>query len=322
MKNEQQDLRVILFSCQAISKTYIHKYSGISKDNNLMTKQFCENIFDYLNFLNNSNIEKNLISTGKFIEDWIRSSCSQMEIWYDNLKNLSEENSDLENKTKSLENNIHNISVVNEEKNILERKLTQKIHELQEENKILNDDVLALEQQCDKLVNDYKQVRNEIKKKLEEIGDLKHEIRELNNSNLKINNIIKDKENNQSYTNYQIQALEDRIIIISKEKKNLENLINRISKCHPMKEMVKLVNDMLNNYENISQLEREKNKIEESYKNLENKLQENNSISNVIGSNSDLIITQVKIEKENLRNLLEDLEKKLSKNLFLFYYFQ
>ncbi len=352
LKQELQEMRVLAFSTQAIAKTYINKFYSSSKgpNNSLISKQFTENIREYFDYINNNNNnynssynknfgnnkEKNMIQTLKFLEDYTRTVGSEMEMWFDKLKNYSEENKEFLNKIKSLEQTIHNTSLINEEKIILERKLNQNVFELKEENKSLNEDIQSLEQQCEKLVSDYKQVRNELKKKLEEIGDLKHEIRESNNSNLKLNGILKDKENNVSFLNFQIMALEDRIVIISKEKKNLENLIERVCKSHPAKEIQKLTNELLTIYDCISQLERDKSKIEQSLKNLESQnLNNNNNANNyntentlnknmnLKDNNGEVFSLQMKIEKDSLRKTIEDLEKKISnsfdiKNYLLF----
>lgn len=345
LKQELQEIRVLAYSTQAIAKTYINKFhpitNNISNTNNycLLTKQFSENIKDYFDYINsnlnnnnNNNYnsfdkEKNFVQILKFLEDYTRAVSSEMEIAYDKLKSLSDENKDFLAKIKSLELSLHNMSLTNEEKNNTERKQNQIIFELKEENKNLSEDVLALEQQCEKLVSDYKQVRTELKKKLEEIGDLKHENRESNNANLKLNGILKEKENNISLLNFQVAALEDRIVIISKEKKCLEGLIDKVSKSHPVKEIQKIVNEMLTVYDNLSQLERDKAKLEQSLKNIE--MQELNSTNNLhnqidskhSGNNNELVSMQVKIEKESLKNAVEDLNIKISKILILRNYF-
>jgi len=334
IKQEFQELRVIAYSTQAIAKTYINKFYSSNKEpiNSIITKQFADNIKDYFEFLNknansnnayssnnyvnnstnnNNQKELNVIQTLKFLEDYTRAISSEMEICYDKLRNFTEENKDFISKIKSLEQDMHNMSLNREEKNIVERKLNQNLFELKEENKALNEDVQTLEQQCEKLVNDYKQVRIELKKKLEEIADQKHELRESNNENLKLNGNLKEKENMLKYQNFQIIALEDRIVIISKEKKTLENLIERISKSHPAKEMQKVVNEMLTIYDNISQLERDKAKIEQNLKNIE--LNINNPDGGNSEKNNDTLSMQVKIEHDNLRNLIEDLNRKISK---------
>jgi len=342
LKQEKQEIRVLAYSTQAIAKTYINKFyqaAGKENINNLLlTKQFTESIKDYFDFINNMNLnsfnsnslinqkEKLLIQVLKFLEDYTRSVSSEMEIAYDKLKGLSEENKDFLEKIKALEQSLHNQTLANEEKNMHERKQNQSLFEQKEENKALTEDIQALEQQCEKLVSDYKQVRNELKKKLEEIGDLKHELREASNAQLKLNGTVKDKENNVSFLNFQVVALEDRIVLISKEKKNMENLVDKVCKSHPAKEMQKIVNEMLTVYDCFSQLERDKAKLEQSLKNL--KLQSFNNINNIQdvdifntgNSNKELVSMQVKIEKENLRSAIEDLNGKISKNMFKILY--
>ena len=134
--------------------------------------------------------------------------------------------------------------------------------------------------------------------------------------------------------NFQVVVLEDRIGLISKEKKNLENLVDKVSKSHPAKEMQKIVNEMLTFYDGVSQLERYKAKMEQSMKNIDlqsfnrfndnvgnlnnNNLDMNNNSSKSCG-NAEFVWIQVKIEKENLRSAIEDLNIKISKiiNLIL-----
>lgn len=350
LKQELQEIRVQAYSTQAIAKTYINKFYPAAKENynQLLTKQFSESIKDYFDFINNNNNntnnnynnatlslnnfssnplkekERNFSNVLKFLEDYTRSVSSEMELAHEKLKSLSEENKDFLSKIKSLEQSLHNQALTSEEKSVLERKQNQNIFELKEENKALCEDVQALEQQCEKLLSDYKQLRNELKRKLEEIGDLKHELREANNSNLKLSGVLKEKETNVSFLSFQVAALEDRIVLISKEKKNLESLVEKLSKSHPAKETLKIVNEMLTVYDALSQLERDKAKLEQSLKNLE--LQSFSGLNNNVNSNygnnlnsdgnkkgnAELISMQVRIEKENLKSAIEDLNGKIS----------
>ena len=61
-----------------------------------------------------------------------------------------------------------------------------------------------MESQCERLVNDFKGVRADLKNKLEENGDLKHEIREHISTNGKLSVQLKEKDANNIYLNYQI----------------------------------------------------------------------------------------------------------------------
>ena len=308
------EIRVIAYSAKSISKTLINKIFCIPKENNFISNLFQFDIKEFSNFLNDFEKNKNLTSIMKFIENWIRSSCTEMEIWYDKQINLFNENFEYSNKIKTLENNLQDLTLNNQEKYFIQRKLNQNLTEIQEENNTLNDDIKSLEKQCEDLVGDYKQGIQEIKNKLEEIADLKNQIKDLNNFNQKINQNIKEKDNALNLLTYQIQASEDRIIIISKEKKNLENLINRLAKSHPAKEIQFIINEMLNNYESISQLEREKFKNEQCYNDVDTKCREIKSDVN--------ISTDIMIEKENLIVVLDEIEQKLSNFYFSLNFFR
>lgn len=298
LKNEVQEIKNINYSTHAILKTFCLKFYSYAKDpikNNLLTKKFSDNIresFEYLNNFNNQNLiggnshsninnnpnkEKNFISTLNFMENCTRNICSEMEICFEKLKEFSEDNKDSNSRLKNLEQNYHNLSLNAEERTANERKLNQNLFELKEENKNLLEDIKNLEAQCERLVNDFKNVRADLKKKLEENGDLKHEIRENVSNNGKLSIQLKEKEANNTYQNYQIMALEDCIKIISKEKKNLENLIGKISKCLPQKEMQKTINEVLCIFDSLGQYERDRAKMDQNLKNLEMKIAQGNN---------------------------------------------
>jgi DNA repair exonuclease SbcCD ATPase subunit len=308
LKTEMQEIKNINYSTHAILKTFCLKFYSYGKDkdfnkNNLLTKKFKENMqefFEYFNNFNNQiqiqnsnqnhnpnlnlnsnfdtkNKEKNFMSTINFMENCTRAICAEMEICFEKLRETSEENKDTLTRLKSLEQNYQNLTLNSDEKTANERKLNQNLYELKEENKNLLDDVRNLESQCERLVNDFKGVRADFKNKIEENGDLKHEIRENVSTIGKLTAQLKEKDSNNNYLNYQILALEDYVKIISKEKKNLEGLVGKISKCLPVKEMQKAINEVLCVFDSLGQMERDRAKLEQNLKNLENQIANNSS---------------------------------------------
>jgi chromosome segregation ATPase len=106
---------------------------------------------------------------------------------------------------------------------------------------------------------------------------------------------------------YQVDALEERIVILVKEKKYLESLLNRVSKSHPIKDTNRIVNQIMNITDSLAQLERDRFKIEDNIIKLEE--------TSVRGNNSktDLKLEKsLQMEKDNLKSLTYDYDKKIN----------
>jgi chromosome segregation ATPase len=307
LKNNVNELRQAFQSLNSVNKAYVQKLMSLIQNDHDFSSNFISTFQTYDRYLSEPT-DKKITESSRHAQEMTRALCTEVEILYDKIRNNNEIIKDTNSRIKILEQNMHTLTLNDEERSVAERKLNQHIKSLSEETQTLSMDKINLETQNDKLNRELRQYKAEHKQVVEEINGLKDELAKMR---LYCDDVVKDNRNKfnmlKTY-NFQIDALEERIVVLVKEKKYLESLINRLSRSHPSSEMHRLMNDILDINDGLSQLEREKIKVENSlnYIELEFKhLQEENKTQD--------FSTELRKEREQLKQLSYDYERKIGK---------
>jgi hypothetical protein len=320
-------------SSDLLLRNMIEKFKGLINNykpiavNNENSQHSEENIshdhFFTKNFLFNmkEDNERNIKCVTDIIrnnEDWIRILFNELEIWHEDQKTNMKKLEEYSIKNKSLEENSHRIEILKDEISLNEKKLQIYVKDLEEEKKSLLAEIENIQKIQQKLSSEVKLFKIETENLKEENFTLKDELEQL----IKINEELMLEKNEKigkiSNANFQIDALEERIVIVVKEKRYLESLLQRIAKSHPSPEISRIVNEIMNLTDTLSQLERDKIKISDSISHLNESesiakgpkdsreiLQDTNLNTNQTLENS------IRREKENLKLLSNEYEKKI-----------
>lgn len=221
-------MKVGIHSIQSVTFSFLHKLNSIvnSEKEDIFSKYFIDILRNYIQFLSENN-ERNSIMSIKYIEDWIRAISTEFENWYDKLKTSNLIIKESAMRIKSLEQNMQNLSVNEEERLGNDRRIASQLKELTEDKHNLMNEREDVVKQYEKVVRELKQYKADNKRFLDETNSLKNEIANLNQLNNNLNREFEEKEEYLNNASFQIRALEERIVILVKEKKYLENLIIR-----------------------------------------------------------------------------------------------
>jgi len=308
-KNNFDEIDNLVNSILLIIKTYAIKFEVSDHINKNFERSFSEKIKTFLNFYN-KNSDKEIYDSLSIIEDWVKNSCFQIE--KSEQKNLfsNEIIEDSTNKVKRLEKKLNEASDFEEEKINLQKIFNSKIKQLEDEKKYLLEDKNNLEKEFDLIVKEFNRLKLETKSKIEELGDSEIQINELRNLNEDLKKQSAKQDKLILNSNFQEKALEERIKILSKEKKYFENLLIKLVSIHPVKNVSRVVNDIMNICDSISTLEREKIKIMNKLNNIAYETSQ-------VGGDTDINISfTFKFEKEENMRKLNDLNREHGKIFF------
>lgn len=223
--NTLQDLKMSIHTCHAIVRNFANKMSSLLvRDKETSLRLFTENIVELADLTSG---DRSGSETMKLLEDWLRLLTTEIEIWHDKLRynhDVIRENSE---KMKNLEQSVDKLGAREEELANKERKLTRAYQETSEDLKIIEQEKTELERNYEKVVKDLKQMRSQIQNLAEENTSLKMDCSKICEQNESIDRERAEKIEDLSKASYQIDALEERIVILSKEKKYLESLISK-----------------------------------------------------------------------------------------------
>lgn len=218
--NALQDIKVTVHTCHVIARDFAAKVINLSKEE--PSKNFTDNLLHFASEFQYKSDE----SIGN-VEDWLRLLTVEIEIWHDKMKYNIEQFRESSTKMKSLEQTIKTFSINEDELLGKERKLTQIYQEVSENFNRLEQDNTQLQREYGKVVRDAKQMKMEIQNLAEENTSLKMDCSKIVEENESILREQHEKTDYLNKVNYQIEALEERIVILSKEKKYLESLITK-----------------------------------------------------------------------------------------------
>jgi hypothetical protein len=282
-----------------LCRSYASKFNVmINNRDNIFSRDFIQLIDEYLtsNSVREENNHNELI---KKIEYYLGTVSEELENFFDLVRANSETIQNYQFRTKSLEQDLFKSEKGEEE---VERKLQVTVNELESEIIRLNkerEDLLS------QLNNSIQKNKQESKKQHDEIQFLRLELSKQQVTNDSIGKDNRDKIVLLNNASFQVEALEERIIILVKEKKYLENLILRVSKCISNRELHRIINEVMNVNDAIAQMERDRSKIESNLGNIqEDELPRN-----------DELYLNIKKEKEGLKSLSYDLERKIQEKI-------
>lgn len=200
---------------------------------------------------------------------------SELRFWKDKYdKDINAKIGEINTLNQEIGVKNRNIEELNKDLDIIESELAAKEEMLSkfdkviEENKNLRNELEGLRNRYEKVVRD---LREENKKLSEEVKSWKEDACKLNDTNESVYREIRSKDHLLNNASFQVEALEERIVVISKEKQYLESLLIRVSKSHPDGDMYRLVNDIMNLNDSLAQLERDKLKVEDNIVQVEDK---------------------------------------------------
>jgi chromosome segregation ATPase len=260
------DAKVSISSINSLIKNFTTKFDILVEKSNLFSSHFIENVKVNTRIFNNNNqnTHSSIKDTFKIVEDWVRSSSNELEAFYETLNQAHDKLYENSDKIRHLEQKLRNGELSEEERAANERKLQMNLAELSEQIGTLKVERDNIEKQCEKMIKEIKLTRNENKKNVEEIQCLKEKLSNLISNNETMISDIREKDQMLTNASFQVEALEERIVILVKEKKYLETLLMRVAKSHPAREVNKIVNEIMNFNDTLAQLERDRIKIEDS----------------------------------------------------------
>jgi hypothetical protein len=303
LKKINNEYRQSLNNINNANKSFVQNILQHIKED-IFSNSFLKNIKEYENNLLD-NIDKSISENSRNLTDFIRTLTTELEICYDRIHQNKDVLKETTHKLKTIESNI-NIFQINDEKKI--ENLKNSIY-----NKQLSDEVdrLIYEKeslliQNEKLNNEISKIKSEYEKIAGDLNDKKFELVKLNDMN---NELVHDNcKMNNLLRNYNVQtdALEDRILMISNEKKYIEELILKVTKYSLPSNLSQIINDIIITHESLSQLQRDKIKISNNISFLEIEFMNNED------KNSELIY-QMKSELDQLKHLLHEYNRKIGR---------
>jgi hypothetical protein len=310
-KNQKNELENIISSILLIVKAYAIKFEVSDHNDKIFEKTFAEKIKNFISFYNLKK-EKNAYEAMKVIEDWVKCSCFQIEKAQQKANLMNDLIEESKNRINRLEKNLSELSFSEEEKINIQKNLNIKIKQLEEEKKLMLEDKDILERELEAIVKEFNHLKLEAKSKIQELGDSAKQIIELRFETENLKNEIFKQEKKDLNASFQEKALEERIKLILKERKYLENLLNKLASVHPVKNIARIVNDIMNICDLVSSLERDKMKI---INNLNNINYENSLFKSDMDKNASY---KSKHEKEENMKILNEYNRKIGKLILEF----
>jgi DNA repair exonuclease SbcCD ATPase subunit len=167
---------------------------------------------------------------------------------------LNNKNVSLQNNISEFANNIHKANVYIETN---ESKLKQAF-----------EDNLSYKQSNEDLMHKLSAQRNEIERVSFELNNMIEQSKQLNTMNKEL---MHDNENKAKALNdalYQKNAFEERIVILNKEKKLYDRILNTMCYCSNIKNVSSIISDLMKIVDDIAMIEREKVKLHNEGRNV------------------------------------------------------
>lgn len=267
-KKELNCLEAKINEILATIKSIAVKSDVFQHVNKIFDNCFAQKIRSFTNYFSKT-FENNLLFSLQNIEDWIKLNSFQMQVLQDKV--LSREENSKEQKTKltRLEKSLCEYSKFEQDKIAAEKEYALKINKLEGDNKLLSLTKLDLEKELERLTKDFNELKIKNINKIKEANDTFQQLNELKIcfENMEKENLKVDK--NFAFAAFQMQALEERIKIILKEKKYYENTLTQLGSFYPIKNLTRIINDILNTCDSICLLERDRLKIIQTINNVE-----------------------------------------------------
>ncbi len=293
LKKNEKDLQIKTNTFSKELSDYKTSYNNIS---NIITKNLnkvnsiIKNRTDNSSIVSSSYWElvRSLNSENKLpiraIEDYIRLTGNEMICLFDIIFEDNRKLQENSEKLKSVIAQVRQFELQEEEKGAQQRRLETNLSTISNNFNTMQSDYLNLEKQNEKLTRALKNMKTEYKTLSENYEDIKSRLKIGENDNEKFLQEIREREHLLNNASFQVSALEERIIILIKEKKYLEALVVRVSKSFPEKSMQKIVNQIMDLSDELASLERDRLKLEDSLIDCEEKsmsLHEQERLKNV-----------------------------------------
>lgn len=220
-----------------------------------------------VNFLNFSHsvkpFDENTISDQiTFSEDYIKVISTELINIYGILEDEMNKNQDLMKKINDNELKIQKGEKDKEYLNHNEKDLNFRILDLQENLRILKSTIQQQDDKISKLNEENFIYRKEISSLVQKRDDLENEIQRQNNHNSNQLQFMKKYDLEEQKLKLNIDALEKKVINLLNNKKMNLSLIKIISETFSNNQMLFVTNGIMNIYDEISELENKKSKLE------------------------------------------------------------
>ena len=173
---------------------------------------------------------------------------------HEQVQMLNNKNVSLQNNISEFANNIHKANVYIENN---ESKLKQAF-----------EDNLSYKQSNEDLMHKLSAQRNEIERVSFELNNMIEQSKQLSTMNQEL---MHDNENKAKALNdalYQKNAFEERIVILNKEKKLYDKILNTMCCCNNVKNVSSIISDLMKIVDDIAVIEREKVKLHNEGRNV------------------------------------------------------
>lgn len=314
IQNFSTEVKIQLYSLYSLLKVHIHKFHSIANEDldSLLTQNFSQNISKISSLINqfdiaNDNNLNNLLSIFTINSDYLKILCNEFDNIYEKLIDSNNYIKESKNKIMSLENSLNEINHAQDMYLEKEKKLKNNIKSITDEKYEIQNFNKKLEEFKEQLNREIELYKKERENCLVEIKTLKSENYNLNLYKEKYNKLNEDFHNkNLEFDKLKIRA-ENKVDLLTKEKKLLESLLTNFVKSYPCKEINKLMNEILNINDFIMKTENEKMKIEEKL------IQMESEFNQIFKDNNNDLCLIVKNEKDNLKRLIIEFERRTSK---------
>jgi golgin subfamily B member 1 len=308
LQDYASNLKINLYSLHSNLKLSIHKFNSYANEDldSLLTKNFSQSIVKLVHGVNQYTTEVEDSFILQLSTDFIKTLSSEFENIYDKLIDSNNFIKEANARVLLLEKSLNEISSAQGQSLEKEKKLKALIQTSHEEKldleRQLKLEIEDLYRELDYLKKEREEIFLELKKQKNEVYSLMSRNDTLSQENRKLLSDIEELYSNQC-------KLENKCIMIHKEKKYTDNLLQSLVKSYPCKEVAKCMNEVISINEFIFKTENEKINIEEKLTSME---KETKILSEDKSSlNSDLS-TIVKNEQENLRKLIQDFDRKIN----------
>lgn len=247
-----------------------------------------------------------------FAEDYIKVISTEVINLFNILEDERNKNQDLLHKINDNELKILKSEKDKEFLNQNEKDLNFRIVDLQENIRLLKSTIQQHEDKISKLNEenfDYRKEMNMLNKKRD---DLEKEINRQNNHNNNQLQFIKNNEVEEQKLKLNIDALEKKIINLLNNKKMNLSLIKIISETFSNNQMLYITNGIMNIYDEISELENKKSKLEFQSDTLDLEMNEIKNESYIDSKQSIDKKSKICEEKDELKYLLNQINNEIN----------
>lgn len=246
--------------CIDLLSQYANRFASKVKSDNVSMPFYSREFFEYINDIILSQQKLNAFSPIDKLNE-IEVFLSHLIIenfnWFNYIKELNASINDYSQKASLLQLEVERYEVALKEKGndliIQDEKIKEMVNTTD-----------SIKRSNDTLVSHLSSQQNVMTSASYELNSIKNENNKLIALTNRLNEESDQKNKLLSNATYQVDALEERIVMLSKEKKYYEDIIEKLSQNSVNKEAMRTVNNLLTICDHISQLERQK-------KNAENK---------------------------------------------------